>query len=338
MGILYLYCAPSLISGLTSLRYSYINTGVFPFQIMVSATTRSGKPKFIASGMGRSFSPFNTFPAFSNNSSGWTMTSQGALAARANVCAKIEELLSSLRGIRKARVEMDGARISRVTISPSENLSDRQITRNVTSALQAAFGYQMDGNDVVVDDDMFERLAPVALPATVVRALPATVRALPAIFAKPPVVASVPVRAPASVAPATVLLKDGVAESQTSLTLSELSITSLQGDRLRCRAVLTGALGVTIGEVETVEAQRMESIARAVIVAARAQLGNAVLELDAIRVMDSAEHKVVLALVRHRETHDAPHRLAGAEMIGENIDLAAAKATVAALNRISIHE
>src|SRR2546428_6168528 len=72
-------------------------------------------------------------------------SNSAATAPATSPLARVEALIRALRGIAHARVDAsEGQRITALSVVPSSALNRRQVERNISSALQAALGCQLE--------------------------------------------------------------------------------------------------------------------------------------------------------------------------------------------------
>jgi hypothetical protein len=286
------------------------------------------------------------------------MMSPQSAAASPQVSSHLraEELLGALRGVTAVSIDgLDDRRVTELRVVSTDEMSRRQVERNLASALMAGFGIELEHGAIRFVDAIERSAVQVAQSVqagpTVVEATSSAVSitAGPAAHSRAKFWSGNPrlekKRAP-SAGPSEVTRIDARARAaeaeapetdvpvvQPKFALTSVRLTELADGRFRYSVTLDARGVRCVGEVEGAgsELSRIECAARAVVEASRSVLnGRLWYLLDGVRLVELMGRSYVLSAVR---TSDDDARVtSAASAIETTIEHASAAATVAALN------
>lgn len=245
-------------------------------------------------------------------------STNGAGARRSVPIGQVEALLRSLAGVGTAELqtEADG-RVRLIRLGTDGRLLRDQLVRNVQSALLAHFGFLVDARSIEVVSDEERRSEP---------------------FGESGAVAGLAEDAGGGANPAVAPARTEVpAPDRTVLELLERPVVERRlRHGIRCRVKLGFGRRVVEGEAETLggAVAAPESAARAVLDAIRnAGLeGAESIELDGVRATELAGRRYIVVGVRAVDLR-AMHHLAGATVVQDSDEEAAAEAALAAVEQ-----
>jgi len=271
-----------------------------------------------------------------------------ATATQVSFHTRAEDLLGTLRGVTAVSIDrLEDRRVTELRVVSTDEMTRRQVERNLASALMAGFGIDLQPGSIRFVQAIERSAASSPQVAAPVTALPAKLPAkrfegrASSRSASPRVankltstrtteVTSIDARVRAAEAEAVELDAPIVPQN---FALVDVQMTELADGRFRYTVTLDARGGKCVGEVEGAgsEQSRIECAARAVVEASRSVLsGRLWYVLDGVRLVELMCRSYVLSAVR---TSDGDARVTSAAVAVETtFEHASAAATVNALN------